>query len=80
MDKITRQQFLDRLQNNWQDYAARFHHLAPADQKAFLVKQGYANLAGLLGHIVAWWQSGVEPGLRRGQLQCPGGGQIRRVG
>ena len=60
MDKITRQQFLDRLQNNWLDYAGRFHRLAPEAQKAFLVKQGYANLAGLLGHIVAWWQSGVE--------------------
>jgi hypothetical protein len=60
MEKFTRQQFLDRLQNNWLDYAGRFHRLAPADQKAFLVKQGYANLAGLLGHIVAWWQAGVE--------------------
>jgi hypothetical protein len=60
MDKITRQQFLDRLQNNWLDYAGRFHRLSPEAQKVFLVKQGYANLAGLLGHIVAWWQSGVD--------------------
>jgi hypothetical protein len=60
MDRITRQQFLDRLQNNWLDYAGRFHRLAPEAQKAFLVKQGYANLAGLLGHVVAWWQSGVD--------------------
>ena len=59
MVKITRQQFLDRLQNNWQNYAGRFYRLSPQAQKAFLVKQGYANLAGLLGHIVAWWQAGV---------------------
>jgi hypothetical protein len=60
MTEITRQQFLDRLQNNWLDYAGRFHRLSPEAQKAFLVKQGYVNLAGLLGHIIAWWQSGVE--------------------
>jgi hypothetical protein len=59
MDKITRQQFLDRLQNNWLDYAGRFYRLSPEDQKAFLVKQGYANLAGLLGHMIAWWQNAV---------------------
>jgi hypothetical protein len=60
MDKITRQQFLDRLQNNWQNYAGRFHRLSPEAQTAFLVKQGYANLAGLLGHVIAWWQDGFE--------------------
>ena len=60
MLEFTRQQFLDRLQNNWQNYASRFYDLSPADQKAFLEKQGYANLAGLLGHVIAWWQSGVE--------------------
>ena len=59
MEKITRQQFLDRLQNNWLDYAGRFHRLSPEDQKAFLGKQGYANLAGLLGHMIAWWQDAV---------------------
>lgn len=56
MAKITRQQLLDRLHNNWQNYAGRFYLLSPQAQKAFLVKQGYANLAGLLGHMIAWWQ------------------------
>ena len=60
MNKITRQQFLDRLQNNWRDYPGRFHRLSPQAQKEFLTKQGYANLSGLLGHVVAWWQAGVE--------------------
>lgn len=59
MPKITREQFLDRLQNDWQNYAGRFYRLSPQAQKAFLEKQGYANLAGLLGHIVAWWQDGI---------------------
>jgi hypothetical protein len=56
MAKITRQQLLDRLHNNWQNYTGRFYLLSPQAQKAFLVKQGYANLAGLLGHMIAWWQ------------------------
>ena len=60
MNKITRQQFLDRLQNNWRDYPGRFHRLSPQAQKEFLTKQGYANLSGLFGHVVAWWQAGVE--------------------
>ena len=60
MPKITREQFLDRLQSSWQNYAGRFYRLSPQAQKIFLEKQGYAKLAGLLGHIVAWWQDGVE--------------------
>jgi hypothetical protein len=60
MTKITREQFLDGLQNDWQNYAGRFYRLSPQAQKAFLKKQGYANLAGLLGHVVAWWQDGAE--------------------
>ncbi len=60
MPEIARQQFLYRLQNNWQGYASRFYRLSLPDQKTFLEKQGYANLAGLLGHVIAWWQSGVE--------------------
>ena len=55
----TRQQFLDRLQNNWQNYAGRFYLLSPQAQKAFLEKQGYPNLAGLLGHMIAWWQDAL---------------------
>jgi hypothetical protein len=61
MPEIPREKFLDYLQNNWFDYAGRFYRLpGPAGQKDFLEKQGYANLAGLLGHVIAWWQSGVE--------------------
>ena len=60
MAKITRQQFLEHLEDNWQNYAGRFHSLSIQAQAAFLKKQGYANLAGLLGHIVAWWQDGTE--------------------
>ena len=59
MPEITREQFLDRLQNGWKNYAGRFYRLSPQSQKAFLEKQGYAKLAGLLGHIVAWWQDGA---------------------
>jgi hypothetical protein len=60
MDLISRAQFLDRLQNSWQTYFTRFYHLTPAEKKAFLDKQGYANLSSLLAHILAWWQDGAQ--------------------
>ncbi len=59
MEKITRQQFLDRLQNSWQPLVARFYGLAPQEQAAYLEKQGYAAFPDLLGHVIAWWQDGA---------------------
>jgi len=66
---ITRQQFLERLQDHWKNYAGRFQHLSPQAQAAFLKKQGYATLAGLLGHIAAYpfgYTKGVVAGWDRG--------------
>ncbi len=60
MEKITREQFLDRLQNSWLPFPGRFYTLSALDQAAFLKKQGYARLGDLLGHIIAWWQDGVS--------------------
>lgn len=58
MTLISREQFLETLTSNWGSYIARFQSLSPADQDAFLKQQGYARLADLLAHVVAWWQDG----------------------
>ena len=59
MDKVTRLQLQQRLQNDWQNLVARYQSLSPARQQAFLNKQGYASFGSLLGHIIAWWQDGA---------------------
>jgi hypothetical protein len=58
MTHISREQFLDVLANVWGKYIERFQRLSPAQQADFLKQQGYATLADLLAHIVAWWQDG----------------------
>jgi hypothetical protein len=58
MEKVTREQTLDALQNGWATYVDRFNALAPEAQTEFLQKQGYARFADLLGHVTAWWQEG----------------------
>lgn len=55
---IDRIEFVRLLTDFWGTYSERFHRLSPPDQDAFLRQQGYANLAGLLAHVVAWWQDG----------------------
>lgn len=60
MSTITRGQFIDRLNNNWQPYLNRFQCLSPEAQSAFLQKQGYASFSQLLAHIIAWWQDGAQ--------------------
>jgi hypothetical protein len=56
---ISREQVLDALQNDWATYVERFHRLSPETQSAFLAQQGYARLADLLAHFVAWWEQGL---------------------
>ena len=58
MEKVTREQTLDALQNGWATYVDRFHALPTEAQTEFLAKQGYARFADLLGHVTAWWQEG----------------------
>jgi len=58
MTHISREQFLDVLAHVWGKYIERFQRLSPAQQADFLKQQGYATLADLLAHIVAWWQDG----------------------
>jgi hypothetical protein len=60
MEKISRDQFLERLEGDWRQYVDRFFRQSPQDQKEFIAKQGYVNLSGLLSHIIAWWQDGVQ--------------------
>ena len=60
MEKKSRAEFMDRLDNFWQNYIERFHALSLDDQAAYLKQQGYARLADLLAHVVAWWQDGEK--------------------
>ncbi len=60
MAQVTRQHLLDALQNGWGTYVERFHALSLAAQSAFLTKQGYARLADLLAHVIAWWEEGQQ--------------------
>lgn len=56
MEQSFRAQLLDQLEHGWGTYVTRFSQLTPADQTAFLQKQGYARLADLLAHVIAWWE------------------------
>jgi hypothetical protein len=60
MDGITRQNVLDLITRDWGNYISQFRRLSPAEQAAFLEKQGYHRLADLLAHIAAWWQEGLQ--------------------
>jgi len=60
MTELTREQVVGALQDGWGTYVARFERLSPEAQAAFLAGQGYARLADLLGHVVAWWEEGLQ--------------------
>jgi hypothetical protein len=60
MAHCTRQEVLKVLQGDWAEYVQRFQCLSPESQSAFLAEQGYARLADLLSHIVAWWEVGYQ--------------------
>ena len=60
MGKITRQDVLDILTNDWGNYVSKFQSLSPEAKSAFLEKQGYKRLADLLSHIMAWWEVGLQ--------------------
>jgi hypothetical protein len=60
MDKRTRGEFIDRLENSWQNIVERFDAFSPDEQAAYLAQQGYTRLADLLAHVVAWWQDGMK--------------------
>ena len=60
MEKRTRSEFIDRLENSWQNIVERFDALSTDEQAAYLAQQGYTRLADLLAHVVAWWQDGAK--------------------
>lgn len=55
----TRDQLIAGLQDNWGELVARFHRLPPSAQGAWLAQQGYARLADLLAHVIAWWEEAM---------------------
>ena len=59
MDGLIREQLIKALEQGWGTYIMRFKQLSPAQQAAFLQRQGYARLADLLAHVIAWWQVGL---------------------
>lgn len=60
MSHRTRQEVLHVLQGDWANYIQRFRSLSSDSQSTFLAEQGYARLADLLSHLVAWWQVGYQ--------------------
>jgi len=58
MAVLTRKDILNALQTGWGTYVQRFQALPLAAQTVFLKQQGYARLADLLAHVVAWWDVG----------------------
>jgi hypothetical protein len=59
MSTLSRQDYIDALQNGWGSYVSHFRRLSSIQQEAFLKKQGYASLRDLLAHVIAWWQLGL---------------------
>src|SRR5512136_2839962 len=60
MTELTREQIVSALQDGWGTYVEYFERLSPEAQAAFLAQQGYARLADLLGHVIAWWEEGLQ--------------------
>jgi hypothetical protein len=59
MISISQKQVLSFLDQGWGTYVQRFQSLSPSEQAAFLRKQGFAHLADLLGHVIAWWEESI---------------------
>ena len=64
MPASIRNELLDSLQHDWGSLVARFRSLPPHAQEAWLAQQGYARLAGLLAHVIAWWEE-AQPIINR---------------
>ncbi len=60
MTELTREQVVSTLRDDWGTYVERFERLSPEARAAFLARQGYARLADLLAHVVAWWEEGLQ--------------------
>jgi hypothetical protein len=59
MDGLTREQVMDALEQGWGTYVARFRQLTPEAQARSLARQGYARLADVLAHVLAWWNEAL---------------------
>ena len=59
MEPVSKSIALDCLKNDWAGYVAHFESLAPDAQGKFLRQQGFESYAGLLVHIIAWWEEAI---------------------
>jgi hypothetical protein len=60
MSEVTRQELINALDEGWGNYVPRFRQFSAQERAAFLQAQGYARLADLLGHVVAWWEQALQ--------------------
>ena len=60
MTELTREQIVSALRDGWGTYVERFERLSPEARAACLAQQGYARLADLLAHDIAWWEEGLQ--------------------
>ncbi len=57
---MQRQDLIAALNDGWGCYVENFRRFSPAEGAAFLKVQGYASLADLLAHVIAWWEMGLQ--------------------
>lgn len=60
MAEATNTDYIDALEKGWGSIVQRFQKLPPEAQAGVLKQQGYARLADLLAHVIAWWEEGLE--------------------
>ncbi len=69
-----RKQLLHALEQDWGTYVARVRRLSREERRVYLSTQGYARLADLLAHVIAWWKEGylaLDIMLRDPNFQSP---------
>jgi len=60
MEIIDRVTVLEYLEVKWPAFVRDALALPDAQRLAWLHRQGYARIADLLAHVVAWWQLGMQ--------------------
>lgn len=59
MTEFTLRDVMQVLEEGWGEYIKQFNMLSPAEQAAFLQKEGFGSFHDLLAHIVGWWEEGL---------------------
>lgn len=55
---VSRERILETLERGWGTYIATYDGFSQDARSAYLSRQGYARLADVLAHVMAWWREG----------------------